>query len=79
MAPHEQRQALSHPVRVAILDLYREDTSRSLAVDVLLADLRRRKDLAEQYPSAFRDLDAARVKYHLTRLQDVDLLPAEGW
>lgn len=78
MACYGQQQALSHPVRVAILDLYKEDTGRSLAVDALLADLRRRTDLAEQHPSAFRNLDAAKVKYHRARLQDVDLLPAEG-
>jgi hypothetical protein len=78
MAGDGQRQALSHPVRAAIFDLYKEDTGRSLAVDALLADLRLRTDLAEQYPSAFRNLDAAKVKYHRARLQDVDLLPAEG-
>jgi hypothetical protein len=58
--------------------LYKEDTERSLAVDALLDDLRRRTYLAEQHPSVFRNLDAAKVKYHRARLQDVDLLPVQG-
>jgi hypothetical protein len=76
LARNRQRQVLSHPVRVAILDLFTFDTGRSLAVDTLLADLTERADLAEQHPTAFRDLNAARVRYHLARLKEVDLLPA---
>lgn len=78
MARYGQSQALSHPVRVAILGLYTEDPRRSLTVDALLKDLRRRTYLAEQNPAAFFTLDAAKVTYHRARLQDVDLLPAKG-
>ena len=78
MARYGQGQALSHPVRVAILDLYTEDPKRSLAVDALLNDLRLRTYLAEQNQAVFRTLDAAKVTYHRARLQDVDLLPAKG-
>ena len=78
MACHRQRRLLSHPVRAAIIGLYTEDTGRSLTVNALLGELRRRTYLAEQHPIAFRKLGAAKVTYHRARLQDVGLFPSEG-
>lgn len=62
-------QALSHPARIAILDLFTKDRGRSLAVEDLLSDLIEVDDSFSRYKPA-------QIAYHRARLQDVDLIPS---
>lgn len=66
----DQTQALSHPVRLSILDLFTKDRRRSLAAEDLLADL------IEIDRDAFEKFKPAQIAYHRARLQDVHLIPA---
>lgn len=68
----DQTQALSHPLRLGILTLFKRNTRRSLAAGDLLADL------AAEDPDKFGDFNAAQVSYHLARLRDAELLPLRG-
>ena len=62
----DKTQALSHPTRLRILELFTRDTDRSLAAEPLTADL------ASDYP----DVKVRQVAYHVAVLQDAELLPA---
>jgi len=66
----DQIKALSHPVRIKILDLFTKDRGRSLAADVLLADL------IEIDRDTFLNFNLSQIAYHRARLQDVNLIPA---
>ena len=61
----DQTQALSHPVRLRILELFTRDRGRSLAAELLA------EDLAPDFPK----LRIAQVAYHVARLKDAQLLP----
>jgi hypothetical protein len=61
---------LAHPVRFWIITLFTQDTDRSLTADSLTADL------TNQAPDLGK-LTLAQVAYHVARLQDAALLPAE--
>lgn len=58
--------ALAHPVRLRILELFTCAPTRPLAVSTFFPTLARE----------FDDLTPGRVRYHLVRLQDAELLPA---
>lgn len=66
----DQKQALNHPVRIAILDLFTKDRQRPLDAESLLSDLLL-KD-----PEKFGKYDLAQIAYHRARLQDAELLPS---
>jgi hypothetical protein len=68
----DRAHALGDPIRVAILDLFTKDGSRSLAADDLLADL------TAENPNTCGKLHAGQVAYHRARLQDAELLPSGG-
>ena len=61
----DQRQALSHPLRLAILELFTHDEDRSLTAVSLSADLR----------PLFSGLKVPQVAYHLSILKGAKLLP----
>jgi DNA-binding transcriptional ArsR family regulator len=63
----EVARVLNHPLRLRILELHKRERGRSLSVEMLTAALRMTRDC--------REVTAAEVKYHLSRLQDADLLP----
>jgi len=65
---HRQIEALGHPVRFRILQLFINNPGRSLAVADLAADL----------GDDFEGVSLARVNYHLRHLQRVDLIPGTG-
>jgi hypothetical protein len=65
----DQQQALDHPVRIAILDLFTKDRRRPLDAESLLSDLLL-KD-----PEKFGGYHPAQIAYHRVRLQDAQLLP----
>lgn len=67
----DQKQALEHEVRIAILDLFTKDRRRPLDAKSLLSDLL----LAD--PEKFRQYKPAQIAYHRARLQNAQLLPAE--
>jgi len=61
-----QTQALSHPLRLRILEMHKRVRSRPLSVETLTLALRQTRE--------YKDVKAAEVRYHLARLQDADLL-----
>jgi hypothetical protein len=61
----DRTKALSHPMRLCILELFTRDTNRSLEA----------KPLAEDLAADFPDACIAQVAYHLARLRDAKLLP----
>ena len=66
----KQTQALTHPLRVRILEMHIRMKSRPLSVETMttvLADTRE-----------YKDVRAAEVKYHRDRLFDAKLLPVGG-
>jgi hypothetical protein len=65
----DQTQALSHPVRMAILNLFTQNQERSLRTDDLLADL------IEMDRSTFERFNSSQIAYHRARLQDAELIP----
>ena len=65
----DETHALSHPLRLRILEMFARDRSRSLSVEALTADLTRTPD--------FQHVEENQVNYHRARLLDVDLLPTE--
>jgi DNA-binding transcriptional ArsR family regulator len=58
-------RALSHPVRLRIVELVTSDPDRSLAAAALTTEL----------TADFPDLSIPLVAYHLRRLQDARLVP----
>ncbi len=64
----DQTQAISHPVRLRILELFTRDTDRSLAAADLRAAL-----VSED--AAFEKYGVGQVLYHRARLQAAELLP----
>lgn len=62
-----QRQALTHPLRVRILEMHLRMKGRPLSVEAMVTVL-------TQTPE-YKDVEAAEVKYHRDRLFDADLLP----
>lgn len=60
-------QALAHPIRLRILELSTRDPTRPLAASTFFPDL----------TGEFDELTLSQVGYHLARLQDAELLPAE--
>lgn len=61
-----QRQALTHPLRVRILEMHLRTKGRPLSVETMTTVL---ADTAE-----YNDVRAAEVKYHRDRLFDAKLL-----
>jgi hypothetical protein len=65
-AEYRKIQALSHPVRAAIMALFESEKSRPLQVEPLTADL------ADEFPGVKQD----QVWYHVAVLRRADLIPA---
>jgi len=65
----DETHALSHPLRLRILELFARDRDRSLSVAALTADLAKTPD--------FEHVKEGEVNYHRACLLDVNLLPAE--
>ena len=63
-----QTQALTHPLRVRILEMHIRMKSRPLLVETMTTVLAETRE--------YRDVKAAEVKYHRDRLCDAKLLPA---
>jgi DNA-binding transcriptional ArsR family regulator len=64
-----QMQALSHPIRLRIVEMLSGNRDRSLSIADLTADL----------GDDFGEVTAAQVNYHLRCLQRVGLVPALTW
>ena len=62
-----QKKALSHPLRVRILELHERARGRALSVELLTEALGQ----TQEYGTVKR----AEVHYHCTRLQDAELIP----
>ena len=62
-----QTQALTHPLRVRILEMHIRMKSRPLSVETLTTVLANTPE--------YRDVKAAHVKYHRDRLLEAKLLP----
>lgn len=62
-----QRQALTHPLRVRILEIHLRMKGRPLSVETMVTVLTQTRE--------YKDVKAAEVKYHRDRLFDADLLP----
>jgi DNA-binding transcriptional ArsR family regulator len=77
MQPHErdrrlgteQTQAISHPLRLRILEISKRERGRSLSVEWLTAALTATRE--------FEHVTASQVNYHRACLQDAELLPTE--
>lgn len=65
----DETHALSHPLRLRILELFARDRRRSLSVEALTADLTKTPD--------FQHVQEREVSYHRARLLDTELLPTE--
>jgi hypothetical protein len=65
----DEIHALSHPLRLRILELFARDRRRSLSVEALTVDLAKTPD--------FEYVKEDEVNYHRARLLDVELLPVE--
>jgi DNA-binding transcriptional ArsR family regulator len=63
----DQTQALSHPLRLRIMEMHLREPDRSLSVESLTADLARTPGYEHVKPSE--------VSYHRARLLDAELLP----
>lgn len=63
-----QEKALSHPLRVRILELHKRARGRSLSVKVLTEALSQTPEYAQ--------VKQAEVRYHRALLADADLIPA---
>lgn len=65
-----QEQAMAHPARERIMELFERDRLRSLKADVLSADL------LSAFPGLNpHDLRLPQVAYHVAVLRDAELLP----
>lgn len=58
-------EALSHPLRLRILEMHRWEPGRSLSIASLTADLAKTPE--------YKDVSPAQVQYHRARLRDADL------
>lgn len=65
-----QRQAMAHPTRERIMELFERDAGRSLKANDLLADL-----LTEFPALELGELKPALIAYHVSVLRDAELLP----
>ena len=65
----DQTHALSHPLRLRIVEMATRERGRSLSIESLTTDLARTPGYEHVKPSE--------VNYHRARLQDAGLLPAE--
>lgn len=65
----DREQALSHPLRLRIVEMHRREPARSLSVGSLTADLTR--------TPGYEHVKPGEVSYHRARLMDAGLLPAE--
>jgi len=61
-----QEKALSNPIRLKIMGLFTTDESRPLTAAAVTDDLLR-----------FANVSVSQVAYHLARLRDAELIPAE--
>lgn len=61
----DQRQALDHPIRLRILELFTKDTDRPMTAESLAADLM----------TTFPKVKVGQVAYHVAVLKDAHLLP----
>jgi predicted transcriptional regulator len=61
----DQTQALAHPIRIRILELFTHDRERALEVGSLAADL----------GPDFSEATLAQVSYHVAVLRDAQLIP----
>lgn len=65
-----EKQAMAHPTRERIMELFKRDTLRSLNADVLSADL------LSEFPGLNpHDVRPPQVAYHVAVLKDAQLLP----
>jgi hypothetical protein len=62
----DQTQALDHPMRLRIMELFTKDTDRKLAAESLAADL----------VADFPKVQVRQVAYHVAVLKDAQLIPA---
>lgn len=62
----KKTQALSHPIRLAIMALFIRDEARPLQTDSLATDL------ADEFPG----VKPKQMWYHVAILRDADLIPA---
>lgn len=62
-----QRQALTHPLRVRILEMHLRMKDRPISVETMVTVLMRTRE--------YEGVKAAEVKYHLDRLRNAKLLP----
>jgi hypothetical protein len=62
-----QKQALTHPLRVRILEMHLRTKRRPLSVETLMLALKQTRE--------YEGVKAAEVKYHRDRLLDAKLLP----
>lgn len=65
-----RRQAMAHPTRKRIMELFERDTLRSLKANELFADL-----LTEFPDLGSTELKPPQVAYHVAVLRDAELLP----
>jgi DNA-binding transcriptional ArsR family regulator len=65
----DQAQALSHPLRLRILEMHKRERGRVLSVETLTATLATTRGYEHVKPST--------VSYHRARLLQAELLPAE--
>lgn len=63
----KQTQALTHPLRLRILEMHIRMKSRPLPMETLM--------LALSQTPEYKHMEAAEVKYHRDRLLDAKLLP----
>lgn len=64
----DRTQALSHPLRLRIMEMHEREPGRSLSVEALTVDLAR--------TPGYEHVKASEVNYHRARLLDAELLPA---
>lgn len=62
----DQTQALSHPIRLRIMELFTKDTDRPLGAESLAANLH----------ADFPEVKVRQVAYHVAVLKDAQLIPA---
>jgi hypothetical protein len=60
-----QDQALAHPIRIRIMELFTRNADRSLAAG----------DLTEDLAPGFPELNVSQVAYHLFVLRNAQLIP----
>jgi hypothetical protein len=64
-----QARALSHPLRLRILEMHKRMGSRPLSVETMTEALAQTRE--------YKDVKRAEVKYHHDRLVEADLLPRD--